>query len=47
MYFFFRFVNGTFADEATSPTDIDSGTNAIALGEFNNDRCFDIVVANY
>ncbi len=29
------------------PTEIDSEPNAIAIGEFNNDSCFDIVVVNY
>jgi hypothetical protein len=44
---FLGFGNGTFSDQATYPTGINSRPNAIAIDDFNNDSRLDIVVANY
>jgi hypothetical protein len=39
--------NGTFADQTTYSTSLNSNPTSIALGDFNNDSQLDIVVANY
>jgi hypothetical protein len=44
---FLGFGNGTFSGQTTYPVGIFSGPMAIAIGDFNNDRWLDIVVANY
>jgi hypothetical protein len=39
--------NGTFADQQTYPTDLQSIPRSIVVGDFNNDNNLDIAVANY
>ncbi|CAF2841430.1 unnamed protein product [Rotaria sp. Silwood2] len=39
--------NGTFSNQMIYETGINSGPNALAIGDFNNDGRLDIAVANY
>ncbi|CAF4490488.1 unnamed protein product [Rotaria sp. Silwood2] len=39
--------NGTFSNQMIYETGINSGPNALAIGDFNNDSRLDIAVANY
>ncbi len=43
---FFGYGNGSFANQQTYSTGIDSSPTSIAIGDFNDDKQFDIVVAN-
>lgn len=42
----FGYGNGTFADQITFSTGIGSQPTSVAVGDFNNDGLFDIVIAN-
>jgi hypothetical protein len=44
---FLGFGNGTFSSQTTYSTGANSRPSAIAIGDFNNDRWLDIVIANY
>ncbi|CAF1645956.1 unnamed protein product, partial [Adineta ricciae] len=44
---FFGDTDGSFSDEITLSTGIDSSPYAISISDFNNDNQLDIVVANY
>jgi len=44
---FFGYGNGSFANQQTYSTGNDSNPISIAIGDFNDDKQFDIVVANF
>jgi hypothetical protein len=44
---FLGYGNGTFSSQITYPTGNNSYPQSVAIGDFNNDRQSDIVVANY
>ncbi|CAF4628800.1 unnamed protein product [Rotaria sp. Silwood2] len=39
--------NGSFSNQTTFTTGLNSQPNAVAVGDFNNDTFLDIIVANY